>query len=199
MLITILIGSPNAAITGFNSPYDVAVSPNHNYIYVTNNGNNTVSIVDAATNTITETITGFNRPEGIAITPNGAFAYVADLGTNELVRIDTSTNSITEITGGFDLPYYVSISPDGKTAYVTNQGNNTVSVVDLTSQFGLSIPTITPSNAVFDADQNMPFKSTWFGGRPPYAGNWIIFQGSNKGHNNWSNISCHSNPHILFS
>jgi YVTN family beta-propeller protein len=122
----------SSTVTGFNSPYDVAVLPNHDYIYVTNYGNNTVSIANAITNTILGTITGFNLPTGIASTPNGTFAYVADLGANELMRIDVATNTITEITSGFNQPDFVSVSSDGKTAYVTNKGNNTVSVVDLT-------------------------------------------------------------------
>lgn len=151
MLMAVLIRIPRAAantIIGFNSPYDIAISPNYNYFYVTNNGSNTVSIVDPTTNTIVGTINGFNRPVGISITPNGTFAYVANFGNNELIRIKTATNTINGIIGGFDQPYFVSISPDGKTAYVTNQGNNTVSIVDLVQPATSTTTTSTPTTSI---------------------------------------------------
>src|SRR5262245_48338091 len=44
--------------------------------YVTNFGDNTVSVIDATTNTVTATIPVGSNPAGIAVTPNGAVAYV---------------------------------------------------------------------------------------------------------------------------
>ncbi|PEM38091.1 YncE family protein, partial [Bacillus toyonensis] len=44
--------------------------------YVTNNGDNTVSIVDLTTNSIAGSISGFSVPLGITLTPDGLTAYV---------------------------------------------------------------------------------------------------------------------------
>ncbi len=175
-LVALLLGTANATtIFGFNSPYDVAISPTQNYLYVTNGGNNTVSIVASSSNTIVGTITGFDSPEGIVITPNGTFAYVANFGNNEMLRISTATNTITDATAGFDLPKFISLSPDGKTAYVTNLGNGTVSVVDLTQQSG---PIVTPVHPSYDLNQPMTFTATWPATSLPYTANWFITQGS---------------------
>jgi|GEM_PF-1886579 len=173
VLMAVLIGLPKATvITGFNSPYDVAIPPSNIYVYVTNRGNNTVSIVNSITDVKVGTITGFNLPAGIAVTPNGTFAYVANFGSNELLRIYTSTNTITGTTNGFDQPYFVSLSPDGKTAYVSNQGNNTVSIVNLLGQPPISAGNPTPQNPTITSGQSIILTANPSDGSPPYSFQW---------------------------
>src|SRR5918993_1225982 len=58
--------------------------------YVTNFSDNTVSVIDTATNTVTTTVSVGAGPRGVAITPGGAFAYVANLSGTVSV-IDTAT------------------------------------------------------------------------------------------------------------
>ncbi|MDQ4033917.1 MAG: hypothetical protein M3332_17405 [Actinomycetota bacterium] len=48
-----------------------------------NEGNNTVSVIDAATNQVTDMPTGEN-PTSIAILPNGRQAYVSNLNSRTL-------------------------------------------------------------------------------------------------------------------
>ena len=64
-------------------PIGVAVTPDGRKIYVTNGSlgvpaNMTVSVIDAATATVTATIPveGFFNPYAVAITPDGAKVYV---------------------------------------------------------------------------------------------------------------------------
>ena len=45
---------------------------------MTNSANNTVSVIDRATNTVVATVPVGITPQGIAVTPDGAFAYVAN-------------------------------------------------------------------------------------------------------------------------
>ena len=56
-------------------PVSVAVSPNGAYAYVTNEGSNSVSVINTATNTVTATIPVGTEPYGVAVTPNGDYAY----------------------------------------------------------------------------------------------------------------------------
>ena len=59
------------------------MTPNGQYAYVTNFGDNTVSVISTATDTVIGTpIPVGVYPEDIAITPDGSHAYVADPGTN---------------------------------------------------------------------------------------------------------------------
>ncbi len=176
VLVAILMGTSSAAtVFGFNSPYSAAISPTQNYVYVTNSGNNTVSIVNSMNDMIIGTITGFDIPTGIAITPNGTFLYVANFGDNELAKVSTATGMIIDFTGGFNQPEYVSLSPDGKTAYVTNQGNGQVSAVALAPR---PLPTIAPINPAYDLGQPITLTASWAASSPPYTANWIIEQGS---------------------
>lgn len=47
------------------SPDQVTVLPNGKFAYVTNQADNTVSVVKIATNTVIATLPGFNGPTGI--------------------------------------------------------------------------------------------------------------------------------------
>jgi YVTN family beta-propeller protein len=57
--------------------------------YITNQGDNTVSVIDTATDTVTDTIsvsshpgvTVIARPFGVAVTPDGSKVYIANLLT----------------------------------------------------------------------------------------------------------------------
>src|SRR5205814_8582260 len=62
--------------------------------YVTNNGSNTVSVIDTATNTVVATIPVGFRPFGVAITPDGTRAYVTNENSNTVSVIDSATNTV---------------------------------------------------------------------------------------------------------
>ena len=51
-----------ATITVGGEPEGVAVSPDGSKVYVANPASNTVSVIDTAANTVTDTITGFSAP-----------------------------------------------------------------------------------------------------------------------------------------
>jgi len=99
--------------------------------YVANQRLNTVSVVDVATNAVTETIPVGASPLRIAVTPDGSTAYVVNLGTDDVSVIDVATHSVTETIPAGDGPNGIAISPDGSTAYVVNAFSDDVSVVDV--------------------------------------------------------------------
>lgn len=100
--------------------------------YVTNNGDNTVSIIDISSNSVVDTVRVGSGPEGVAITPDGTRAYVANDGGAVWV-LDTSNNAVlAKVTVGGD-PYGVAITPDGTRVYVTEDNAAAVSVIDTSS------------------------------------------------------------------
>jgi YVTN family beta-propeller protein len=106
--------------------------------YVTNQVDNTVSVIETAGNTVVATIPVGDNPNGVAITPDGTRAYVTNLGTvNELATtvsvIDTANNTVVATIPAGKLPSGVAITPDGTHAYVTNTIDSTVSVIDTAS------------------------------------------------------------------
>jgi YVTN family beta-propeller protein len=101
------------------------------FAYVTNEGSNSVSVIDTSTNTVVATVGVGTRPFGVAVTPDGTRAYV----TNNIVSgsvsvIDTSSRTVVATIGVGANPLQVAITPDGTRAYVTNIGSNFVSVID---------------------------------------------------------------------
>ncbi|WP_413970378.1 YncE family protein, partial [Mycobacterium tuberculosis] len=65
----------------FNDPHGVAVNPGGN-IYVTNQGSNTVSVIDPVTNTVTGSITDGNGPSGVAVSPVTGLVFVTNFDSN---------------------------------------------------------------------------------------------------------------------
>jgi YVTN family beta-propeller protein len=75
-------------------PYDIAITPDGKYAYLTIAESDEVSVIDTSTNAVVETISVGNWPRGIAITPDGRYAYVTNSMSNTVSMIDTSTNAV---------------------------------------------------------------------------------------------------------
>jgi YVTN family beta-propeller protein len=100
------------------------------FAYVANNGFDTVSVIDTATNTVVTTIPVGVNPEGVAITPDGTRAYVTNNTSNTVSVIDTTTNTVFATIIPFGPgPSGVAITPDGTRAYVTSDRSDAVSVI----------------------------------------------------------------------
>lgn len=145
-----LFNTPSTQISVGINPYGLAITPNGQYVYVANQGSNTVSVINAATNLVIKTISGFDNPSSVTINPAGTKAYVANSaygGANTVAVIDINpANKATYQTiianiAGFNAPCAMAISSDGLFGYVANYGNaanvfqagTTVNRVDLTT------------------------------------------------------------------
>jgi YVTN family beta-propeller protein len=106
----------------------LASSTGDGFAYVTNQGSNTVSVIDE-TNTVTGTIPVGTAPVGVAVTPDGAFAYVTNQNSNTVSAIATATNTVTATVPVGNVPSGVAITSTGASAYVTNFHSANVSVI----------------------------------------------------------------------
>ena len=97
------------------SPWYVAITPNGNFLYVTD-GSTAVSVIDTFSQTLVTSITVGQVPLGIEITPDGNFAYVANRDSESVSVIRTSSNSVvaTVPLGSGSIPIFIAIPPDGK-------------------------------------------------------------------------------------
>ena len=107
----------------------IAVTPNGDYVYSTNRGDGTVSVISTLSNTVIDTITVGGNPIGVAITPNGEYVYVANYNDNTVSVIATATNTVTATINGFTSPEGVAITPNGELVYITNYNGNSISVI----------------------------------------------------------------------
>jgi YVTN family beta-propeller protein len=97
--------------------------------YVANQNNNTVSVIDTTSNTITATIPVGATPGGLALTPDRAFLYVANISDSTVSVIATATNAVVATVPVGPTPFGLAITPDGAFAYVVNLRGNSVSVI----------------------------------------------------------------------
>jgi YVTN family beta-propeller protein len=98
-------------------------------LFVSNEGGNSLSVVDAATDSVVATIDVGNRPRGMAVSPDSKTVYVALGRENAVAVVDVASRAVTaKIPANAD-PEQVAISPDGKTLYVSNEDPDRKSVV----------------------------------------------------------------------
>jgi len=114
-----------------------AADTNFRFAYVANQGSNSVSVIDRATNSVVATIDGIPAPGGVAVTHDGKEVWV--VAYNEVDVIDTATNTVAYKFAlnnpGLIFPNSVVFGPYDYRAYVVNDfigpgGNGTVSVID---------------------------------------------------------------------
>jgi YVTN family beta-propeller protein len=116
-----------------NNPYQISTPVTVNnvkYVYVANQGGDTVSVIRLSDNTIVDTIPVGSEPYGLStVSVSGTvYVYVANTGSNNVSVIDTSNNTVVAtITAGVK-PYYVATI--GTKVYVTNGASNSVSVIN---------------------------------------------------------------------
>jgi YVTN family beta-propeller protein len=97
------------------------VSTHAQNAYITNQVDNTVSVIDTATNTVVGSpILVGEFPYGVAVTPDGSKVYVTNEGSNTVSVIATATNTVvgSPIPVGAS-PNGVAVTPDGSKVYVT--------------------------------------------------------------------------------
>jgi YVTN family beta-propeller protein len=133
-LLVTALGS-GACTPSVNTAYKVqadTVQPQIN-VYVANANNNTVSVIDAASNTITTTIPVGSAPVSLVLTPDAAFLYVVNDGANTVSVVDTATNTVVATVAVGSAPFGIAVTPDGHFMYVTNLRGNSISVIDTAS------------------------------------------------------------------
>src|SRR5688572_3011100 len=83
--------------------------------YVSNEKDNTVSVIDTTTMEVAHTIEVGQRPRGITISHDGKFVYLCASDDDTIEIIDTATHEIVgSLPSGPDPELFV-LSPDGKT------------------------------------------------------------------------------------
>jgi YVTN family beta-propeller protein len=124
-------------------PYSVVASADGHSAYVTDQGSNTVSVLDLTgpEPAMQKVITVGTHPNKTVASANGRALYVADGDSDEISVIDTTTATVSRTISltpypGAQVgsnPDALALSRDGHTLYAANAGNNDVAVIDLTS------------------------------------------------------------------
>lgn len=145
-------------------PVAVATNPEGTYAYVSNNGANSVSVIDLARRVVTATIRVGQSPGGLAVSPDGAFVYVTSERANFLSVIDTTTNEIVKRVNLDSPSEDVAFGPGGRYAYVTDY--SAVSIISTSSQEVLGTVPVAPGafDIAMSPDGRALYGNTEYGG-----------------------------------
>jgi len=110
-----------AALAGAQPVGCAPNTTNYPCVYVANQNDGTVSVINAITNAVisTDTVTVGNFPAGLAVTPNNASVYVTNSGDGTVSVINTTTDTVITTVQMQNFPFQIAITPDGAYAYVT--------------------------------------------------------------------------------
>lgn len=101
-------------------------------VYVVNEDDDTVSVIDGIMKRVIATIPVGKWPHYIALDPSGKSAYVTNGESNSVTVLDTDTNRVVfTIEGVGRDPQQIVIHPTGKFAYVSGYDTANVHVIDL--------------------------------------------------------------------
>ena len=123
--------SVEGAIPVGTLPLQITINSNNSVGYVSNYDSSNISVIDLATNQVTNTISVGTRPWGIALSPDESKAYVTVGGDGQVKVIDLSTATITTTISVGIQPTDIVLTPDGTFAYVANFTSSTVSKINL--------------------------------------------------------------------
>lgn len=133
-----------ASITVGSSPMGVAVDSSINEIFVTNQGSDSVSVIDGKNNSVIHTIklpVG-SLPWSLAEDPNNDLVYVANAAGGNVYMISVATDKLTgsPIPVGTD-PWGVAVAYDNDEVFVSNFGSASVTAIsDSSNTVAATIP-----------------------------------------------------------
>lgn len=100
-------------------------------IYVSNEKDNTISVIDGESLEVTDTIDVGQRPRGIVLSNDGTLLYMCTSDDNHVEVMDVETQEILHTLPSGPDPELMALSPDGRYLYIANEDDNLVTVVDV--------------------------------------------------------------------
>jgi YVTN family beta-propeller protein len=100
-------------------------------LYVTNDVDNMVSVIDSSLNKVVAVIEVGKGPHGVATTLDHEFVYVANRGETTLSIIQTSSKKVVATYEVGNRPEHLTLTPDGRYIFLSiNTGSDRILVID---------------------------------------------------------------------
>lgn len=110
-------------------PYDIALTPDNQNLYVASYLADTVSVIDTSSELVVSTIALASGagPIGVTVSPRGDTVYVTGYGNRTLIKIDVASGSPTTYpVAGEDQT--LALSPDGSKVYLPDYSSGNIEV-----------------------------------------------------------------------
>jgi PQQ-dependent catabolism-associated beta-propeller protein len=100
-------------------------------VYVSNEQDNTISVIDGVTFSVAATIAVGRRPRGIALSPDRRRLFVAIGDDDRIDVVDLAARKVVDVLPSGEDPELFAVHPDGKRLFVANENDNQVTVIDI--------------------------------------------------------------------
>lgn len=112
-------------------PEAIDISPDGRELWVGQNGDGGISIIDTARNQVMETFKVGELPIRLKFTPDGKRVLVSDAKAGELLVVDAASRKVVKRLPMAGVPIGIQVAPDGRRAFVARALANRVDAVDL--------------------------------------------------------------------
>lgn len=122
---------PIARVKSGSMPSHLAFSPDSRYVYITEQGSNSLSKIDLTTNKVVTRIPVGVAPAGVWLTPDGTKLLVGIMGQDFVAIVDRATDKVVgKIVTGRGAHNFLA-KGDKRHLYVSNRVDDTISVLDM--------------------------------------------------------------------
>src|SRR5712691_4101982 len=113
-------------------PEGIDLSPDGREIWVAHRGDGAFSVIDTATEKVTQTVTtGTKMANRVKFTRDGKRVLISDVPSNQVLVYDASTKQLVKKIDTDAGPEGILITPDGKRAFIACANAGKVAVLDL--------------------------------------------------------------------
>jgi PQQ-dependent catabolism-associated beta-propeller protein len=103
-------------------------------VFVTNERDNTISVIDTDKRAVTRTFPVGRRPRGVTFSPDGSKLFVCASDSNAVQAIDPDTGRVLHDLPSGEDPEQFALSPDGTKLFIANENDALTTVVDVESR-----------------------------------------------------------------
>ena len=114
-------------------------------IYVSNEKDNTITVIDSDGWKVEQTVDVGQRPRGILLSKDGKFLYVCASDDDAVQVFETATMKLVKTLPSGPDPELFILHPSGNPLYIANEDDNLVTVVDVINNKVLAeVPGLAP-------------------------------------------------------
>jgi YVTN family beta-propeller protein len=154
------IASLPITVSAGKQPSAVAINTATGTAVVANTGDNTISLIDLNSNTVTHTIAVGNKPTGVAVDNILNLAIAVNSGDNTLSVVNLTTLGVTSLSlPSGTTPFSVGVNPINHRALVANSSTNIAYAVDFSQNPPVVLCTLggtTPTNSCLPGSNTNP-------------------------------------------
>lgn len=117
-----------------DGPWGVAVDQDDDTVYVSNQGENSISVIDGRSGSLVGTVGVGQAPVGVSVDQDDDTVYVANSGAGNISVVDGRSLALTDDTVAVGAnPLGIDVDQTDDTIYVSDNGSTTVSIIDAKS------------------------------------------------------------------